>query len=387
MKIVFISNSFPPLVDGVGDYTYHLSFQFAERGHKVYIICSKKKEIIDYWQKNTSRIEIIPIIDSWHIGTIPILLAQIKKIKPDWILLQYVPYAFSYYGLPFSLIYLNLLLKFKKFKTLITFHELFIGIELHKLKYLPIAICQRLIAYTLAFLAKKIIVSIDITQKSLSFFSKKVSRVPVPSNIVPYQTSVQELSANKYKIAANNEFVICSFGIRKHDGILDVLAGLIQEGYNVKLVLMGKISELQASEILTKARSLYIEDRLLLTGYLTEKEIFINLKCADLFILLETVNKKGHGGASTKSGSLAAAYAAGLPIISTKGHITDDFFIDHKNILFVKQNNFPILLSSIKSVINNQYLRQELSEGATATYERELNWNKATEKYMKALSS
>lgn len=38
MKILFITNNFPPIVDGVGDYTYNIAKQFAEHNHKVYII-------------------------------------------------------------------------------------------------------------------------------------------------------------------------------------------------------------------------------------------------------------------------------------------------------------------------------------------------------------
>lgn len=42
MHILFITTAFPPLVDGVGDYTYNLAQEFVNNGHQAIVVCKKK---------------------------------------------------------------------------------------------------------------------------------------------------------------------------------------------------------------------------------------------------------------------------------------------------------------------------------------------------------
>ena len=39
MRILFITNQMPPLVDGVGDYTCNLARGFARHGHEAAVVC------------------------------------------------------------------------------------------------------------------------------------------------------------------------------------------------------------------------------------------------------------------------------------------------------------------------------------------------------------
>jgi hypothetical protein len=107
MKLLFIADNFPPVVDGVGDYTYHLGQQLTRNGHRVYVICSRKREIVQFAGTQT-ELRVHPVIDAWNGQAAGTITDLVNEIEPDWIIPQYVPYSYNYYGVPFwfcSLVY------------------------------------------------------------------------------------------------------------------------------------------------------------------------------------------------------------------------------------------------------------------------------------------
>ena len=103
MKILFITNNLPPIVDGVGDYTYNIAKQFVEHEHEVYIICRNNPQINTQVQGMT----ILPIIDKWDRNCYKPIISIIQKKVIDVVSLQYVPHGFHPKGLPFSIIKLT----------------------------------------------------------------------------------------------------------------------------------------------------------------------------------------------------------------------------------------------------------------------------------------
>ena len=60
MNILFITNTLPPVVDGVGDYTLNLAKEFAKHGHKVSIVCKRNDRVkTDY-----EDIRVFPIVEA-----------------------------------------------------------------------------------------------------------------------------------------------------------------------------------------------------------------------------------------------------------------------------------------------------------------------------------
>jgi len=225
MKILIISKDFPNIVGGVSDYTYHLSKNLSKKKIDVYVLtsCSEKviREIKGY------NVKILPLIKKWGFSSISEIINEIQKVNPEFILLQYTPYMYSYYGIPFWLIFLYFKLKFKRFKICTNFHEISILINLGDFKHLGIAM---------------------------------------------------------------------------------------------------------------------------------------------------------RGGISTKSGSLAAAYAAGLPIIGTKGDMTDDFFKNLENIFLIEKLEVDEIVNAIKKIIDKE-LYNRLKYFSKKTYEEKLSWEVISEKY------
>ncbi len=381
MKLLFIADNFPPVVDGVGDYTYHLGRQLARNGHRVYVICSRKAEIVQFAGTQTG-LHVHPVIEAWNGQAAGTITGLVDEIKPDWIIPQYVPYSYNYYGVPFWFCRLVYGFKARGYKVALTCHEIFIDLELSRAKYWPVALSQRAIAFALARLADRVIVSIERTQRQLGAFGSKVTRIPIGSNILPVPVTDDQVQALRRELAPGGEFVFVSFGIRDQDAALRVLADLTRAGYPVRLVLLGKLRPEQRQHTEGLLRTLGLEGKVTMPGYLGNDALYQVLRCGDAFMLLE----EKRGGLTTKSGSLAAAYAAGLPVLGTSGHMTDGFFRNGDNALFAREGDYEGTLANAKKIMDDAALRARLRQGAQDTQSAQLSWERIAGKYLAVLS-
>ena len=85
-KILFITNNFPPITCGVGDYTYKLSQELVKQGWKVSILCASKPEIT----KNNNNfkkegIDVFSLVESWDNKGLKQLFNVFENKNYDWV--------------------------------------------------------------------------------------------------------------------------------------------------------------------------------------------------------------------------------------------------------------------------------------------------------------
>ena len=376
MKVCFITSYFPNIRSGVADYTYHLSNALLNQDIEIFVLTSDDKEII----KNDD-FNILSVIKKWDLFAIPKLIKTINQIKPDVISLQYVPYSYSHYGIPVWIVLFLLIIKLLGYKIVITFHEVAIRLDYKKPKYLIVGIIQRLVAYALTIISNKIITSNKQFEGILKFSKNKIHRIPVGSSILPIEVSDEEKNSIKSRLAPNGEILISTFGshIGMNHLLLDVAKKLTQNGYKIKLLFIGGMPDDFIISQTKRAQELEINVHF--TGFINSEDVFKHLSVCDLFIALESINEKGWGGACIKSTSLAAAYAAGLPIISNRGDLTDDFFYEGENILFVKCLKVEDICESISDLINDLNLKAKIILNTQETYKKHLHWSVIAKRY------
>lgn len=133
MKILFICGSLEPGYDGVGDYTRRLAGELIRQGNEAQIVAINDKNVTRIaYQEQEDDSTLIPCLRlpqniHWKNRMME-AGAFLDIFNPDWLSLQYVPFAFQNRGLHFGLV--------EKLKTLangrnwhIMFHELWVGIE------------------------------------------------------------------------------------------------------------------------------------------------------------------------------------------------------------------------------------------------------------------
>lgn len=371
MKILFITNNLPPIVDGVGDYTYNIAKQFAAHKHEVYIICKHSQEI----NVEVSSITILPIINKWNFNCYKSIVKLIKEKSMDVVSLQYVPHGFHPKGLPFPIIKLTSEIKRCNTKLFTFFHE--VGVE-------PIKgnIKRTLLSKLMLYITKLIIHKSDYIATSIEYYQKmlldlgslkniNIPIIPIASNIPETKLSNDELSNLKQHLAPNNELIISFFGIRDISTSIETITKLKEEGYKIKTLIIGKTSN--------KIQCILPDDTIK-TGILDINEIDKYFKISDVFILPQD----NHYGCSFKSGSFATAIRTPLPIITSKGCLTSNILVDKVNICFIDFSKKEEIYTAIKSSLNDEY--RMILKSNIAIISNNVNWESTYNNYINTIN-
>lgn len=342
MKILFITNNLPPIVDGVGDYTYNIAKQFAKHEHEVYIVCRKDLRI----NIEIEGIMVLPIVENWNFRCYKPIVKVIKENRIDIVSLQYVPHGFHLKGLPFSIVKLTNEINKTQSKLFTFFHEVYVEEGKGRLKRYVLSKLMQSISKRVKdnsdYLATSIEYYGDMIKK-LSSRKKDISIIPIASNIPETKMSEDDLAVLKKEIAPNNETIISFFGLRNIQTSIDAISELKNDGYNLKIVLIGKT---QCSSVNNLPKDTFK------TGILDIVEIDKYFKISDIFILPQD----NIYGCSFKSGSFVAGMRNRLPIITAKGKLTSNELKNCKNILFTDFDCIKEIKESVRCLLKNRNL-------------------------------
>ncbi|MER3446534.1 MAG: hypothetical protein C4291_06665 [Candidatus Dadabacteria bacterium] len=385
MKLLLISSHFPNIFGGVSDYSYLLSKTLSKEGLEVYVLTSYDDRVINDTEDN---LRVLTVVKRWSLMGIPKIIKEVKRINPDWVLLQYVPYMYSYYGVPAYIVLLSFVLRIMRFKFITTFHEIGMELDLKKPKYWGIAVLQRLIAYAMCIASDKVVISSEPYRKTIEIFDKKVTKIPIGSNILPVYISDRDKRELRRQISSDQEIIISTFGAnpRRNYLLLRVIKKLREEKLPVKFLVIGGFPKDWIEAIKIEVKELELDDAICFTGFLKSEDVYRYLSISDLFVILEGINSKGRGGISIKNTSLTAAFAAGLPIIGNRGHMTSDFLNNRENIILIDSLDEETICEEIKKLLADPTLIENLKIGAVRTFETKLSWPIIAKRYIELFS-
>lgn len=308
MKVVLVSNNIPPVIDGVGDFTYNISIEFEKSGIEVFIICRKDipcKPI----EKN---VKVFPIVEKWNQSGFKEANKLMRQLNPDFIFIQYVPYAYSRLGLPIGMV--PIVKNITEIgKTIIYFHETYIRINLFPIQTLLVSLVQRLILKKLSDFKLITITSIDRYVKQLENLGfSNIHLLPIPSNVEVKNINIDEIESLRMQVSPNNEKILITFGQRDFTLLYEAFNDILQERSDIVLIVLGNKNK----------KNIDNNKKIIITGELSRKEIYDYLSIANLFISFDPVSS-GKGGTSNKSGSLSAGISIGLPLIGFKGDMNN----------------------------------------------------------------
>lgn len=382
MKIALLTNRFPPTLDGVGDYSCHLAGELQRQGHEVSVICRQQavtQQAIDEGQFN---IPVQATIPAWNWQAIHPLWCFIKQHQPDWFLVQYVPNSFQRWAMPIWLPILLWLVKRRGVNVAIVFHEVQIRVTYWPAKYALVTLVQRLVCLMLTHVADVLITSIDLYASMLRCYTgKPIHIVPIASNILPVSVADDELTALRQTIATDGQWIISTFGLRNQDMLLRVFDKVSSALPTTKLLIC---SQLKISTTL----SIYnrLKDQIIVSGFMAAPDVYRYLRVSDVFFLPDLVDKKGKGGTCNKSTALAAALAAGLPVVGTQGDMNNVLLLLIPGLsLHDCQNELAMADTIIRqfSCTDNQVLRESI----LAFSNTHLNWQAITRQQLDSIES
>jgi len=243
MKILFICGCLEPGKDGVGDYCRQLAAEIIRKGYAA--------TIVSYNDAYTQTIEQTDqYVDDVGVSVvrIPSKFKSIKKIagakawtqkfNPDWISVQFVPYAFHDKGLPFLLSkQLRAIGTDRKWH--IMFHELWIGVSTDNL-----SIKQNLIKYFQKQLIYRLIdrLSPKIINTSIATYERELDFVgcemlPLFGNIPIVNDAIASLDGDDLRVVIFGTFSSDLDGFRSQ--LIWLKSNAIRLKRSLQITIMG----------------------------------------------------------------------------------------------------------------------------------------------------
>ena len=372
MTVVIIIPNYPPTICGVGDYTYLLIQELLKADIDIHVICSA-----DQKPEPVAQPFIYPIIEKWNKKGFQTALDKLDIMKPNWVMVQYVPHGFDPRGLPIAILGFYKALTKKAYQVLTVFHEVRVRPG-RKLSSQFISAVETYIARQITRQSKQNTTSIDFYADLLRGAGGAINIVPIGTGIPPVETnlSIQKELKNRFDIPSDAPIVV-TFGNRDIEMYVKAFDRLVQDMPDLIWLLCGKTS---TSKAVLESRK-YLRT----TGRLSASDIYHALSIGDVAFMPEPVNAQLEGGSSNKSTALACALSLGIPVVGIKGDMNSSFLKHRENIYLANIFEENDLYKALKMGFDTEG-EGSLGQGGRALYDSVLSWEVLGKKFLNLMN-
>jgi glycosyltransferase involved in cell wall biosynthesis len=381
LKICLITGTFPPIRCGIGDYTAKLAAALAavpETNIEVSVITSEQAASVE-----DKRVKLVALVPSWNWSGARHVIRYLLAERPDIVHFQYPTALYGRH--PAITLLPGLVRLWALFKPgwkptcVLTIHEYATFRALGKIRIWLMALaCQMVFG-----------VSPDTvrTFQPLRFLGKRLSHIPIGSNITTEVPPAYRQNPEEWRREHGVKIgcpVIAYFGfISPSKGLPTLIEAFSLLKKEAQLLL---IAEPKAQDALYQSyfdnlngliKSKRLEQKIHWTGFATEEEVAAYLQSATIAVFPYT------DGVSLRRGSLLAALANRVPVISTfpKNSIDSEGLVDSENIWLIPPENSAILNQVIEELSSNSNLHFRLAENGQKLA-RQFGWPEIAVKHV-----
>ncbi len=410
MKLALVTGEFPPMQGGVGDYTYEIAKEFARRGIMVTVITDQRSAVggssprrgSPVWRALRAAARSAATRDSARApqsggGDMPYAtrttqyahwrsLPHISKLTRDYHLVH-IQYQAAAYGMTPPIHFLPRYLRWRnaRRKVLVTFHDL-------KIPYLfPKA--GRLRWRAVTFLAQSCDAVIVTNQEDLQVMSTVLPHhswlkmIPIGSNIDAQVVAPIERDSLRASLGVQaDQILLCYFGFlnasKGGETLVRVLEKVIRAGYNARLLMLGgevgtsdPTNLAYAQKVKTLLNELNLSERVVWSGYRPADEVTALWRASDIAVLPYA------DGASLRRGTLIAALAHAMPIVSTTPRLPVPQLRNGENITLAPIDDVEALAKKVMALIESPMLRERLSQAA-AQLATQFSWSAIVDQHL-----
>jgi glycosyltransferase involved in cell wall biosynthesis len=361
MRLHIVSPVLPPRLDGIGDYTAQLASELAA-SDEVTILTERHSD-----HSPIPGVDVRGCFSASHPTSLNALLDHTREERPDWLLVQYNPFAYGRWGLN---VHLPLVIRaihrrVKDTRIAIMFHEVFTPAT--DVRFTIMTTWQRAQLFALGRSADALFFSVEQwTNRFRRWFpGRSLAHLPVGSNIDEISMGHDEARA-RLGIEAGT-VALGLFGRAHPSRMLELTrrsAQVVRDaGHDVAVVYVGPDSDVVQAEL---------GDLPLMgtAGGVPPAEVSMRLAGMDVFLAAFV------DGVSTRRGSLMAGLQHGLPTVGTIGPWTDSVLrrADGEALLLAPVDSPVQFCDCVLRLSAHNGLRRQLAHGARVLYEREFAW-------------
>ena len=402
MKVLIISAAFPPMRAGDAEHALHLCTQLASRGVDVHVLTTKGQG-----PPGPVSFHVHAVMKDWSWLDLPTLMAMLRKIQPDHVLLIYAAWIYQWQPMiTFAPTIVKRVLRKVSFVTqLETINQEKEADELRTFtkrtirKLVKHGVGSAGVDYLMGTLYRDSDGFIVLSERHLIQLSaqlpdvaSKVVAIPPPPLIAMCADAQAARNQGRAQLALDqDQFLLAFFGyvdsLKGVETLFQAVQLVTKQAGNVRLVMIGggrgttKIPlnprgesvASYAERMQALPSRLGIADKVTwLPGYSPgSQEPSMYLYAADVCVL------PFDEGVILSRSSFATAAAHGLPIITTRGEDLESPFRDRDNVFLCPPKDPEALALAIFSCMKNPNLLQSLRNGSRQLAEDWLSWDKA----------
>ncbi|MFH0820025.1 MAG: glycosyltransferase family 4 protein [bacterium] len=389
MKMVIAAEIFPPDIGGPATYAQKLAEELEKKGYSLTLLCYGEKTAEQFsfpvlrvsrrqplfwryfnyfWQllKASRDASLIyaqgPVSSGWPALWVKKLLGKrlVVKVVGD--------YAWEQWQNEVKSLKFKVKSRDEKFENLEDFQKIKVSSKIGWLKKIERKVCQKAEAVIVpSYYLKKIVASWGVDEKKIKVVYNAIE-IPVP---------LVSKNQAKEQVKLNGDLIVSAGRLVKWKGfeaLIEIMPRLLAVNPNFKLIIIGdgpekenlksQISRL--SSALPQANggqvNLKLQEKVILTGKLSQPEVICYLKAADTFVL-----NSGYEGLSHL---LLEAMAVGAPIIATNIGGNPELIKHNDNGFLVEYNNKEELLDAIIQLWRDKNLQNKFVNNSEEVLEK-----------------
>ena len=225
-----------------------------------------------------------------------------------------------------------------------------------------------------------------ITQNLIDFYKSKLRNDKklflVPSTVDPSRFSIERSVIKPYKYIGY--FGSMKFGRDNIDLLIKAYSMIYKKYDDVHLVLGGMVSDKEAVMLSDLIKSLKIELRVHILGYLLREEIVQYIINAYILVLVRSNDADTNASYPCK---LTEYLTTGNPVISEKVSEITKYLVDSQNAFLIEPGDLKELSEKLDFVLNNYQFAKEVGDRGKELTESIFNYNYQAKRIIEFIKS
>ena len=366
---------YPPKVGGVSDYTAQVAEGLVGRGAMVHVWCAA----------TTTKIEQLNgVVIHWVEGHYDTnfrrsMSAHLDNQQgPYRILVQYAPHGFGLRAMNVPFCWWLLQRKRKHGGDIrIMFHEVAYPFVWWPIRHIPLGWVTRLMAGMLVRAASRVYISIpgwsDIL-RPVSPSNQKFEWLPVPSGIEKPKSEARAIEIRRKclsETAGKAQHLVGHFGLYSQWVTMllrPIIIDLMQNDDSISVLLIGRGSDHFGQQLVQEFPEL--QSKIHFTGQLESADVANHILACDVMM------QPFPDGISTRRSSVMASMAMGVPVVSTRGFLTESIWSECGLIPLSDPSDVKTFVQNVRGLLDDPELRAVRSEQLKAFYEQRFSIEK-----------
>jgi glycosyltransferase involved in cell wall biosynthesis len=382
LRVLFITGEYPPMQGGVGDYTWTLGSTLISQGLDIHVLTSQEAGPSHLSPRGVSN--VYPLVPAWGWGMRSQVAELVQDVQPDVVHIQYQAAAFRLHPA------INLLPRFlhgrrRSVQVAVTFHDLRVPYLFPKAG--PLRWRSNLELARRSDLAIVTNAEDHIRLHGYADLGGKLREIPIGANVQPDPPAGFDRNQQRARWDVGpQDLLLCYFGFlnasKGAEELVTAVAQVASSGAPVHLLMLGgqvgasdPTNQAYLEQVRALIENLGIAPRVHWTGFTEASQVSANFLASDIAVL------PYRDGVSFRRGSLMAAIAHSLPVISTEPAVAIPEIVHGETMWLAPVGSAEALADAIGCLWNDPDLRQRLSAGS-AQLARRFTWEAIAQQHV-----